>query len=159
MSSSPPGVSTSSSSISSTIRRRDPAILAWANGLLQTHSSHRAIVVTHYIASPDPASFSTQGQAIYDALKGNPNLFLMLGGHLDTAGRRQDIFNGNTVHTLVSDFQTRANGGNGWLRVMEFSPASNTIHVMTYSPSLNQWKPVPPMISLWRMTWGVRDSG
>jgi hypothetical protein len=74
-------------------------------------------------------------------LKGNPNLFLMLCGHVSPPeGQRQDTFNGRTVYSLLSDYQTRVNGGNGWLRIMEFSPANNVIRVKTYSPWLNQFE-------------------
>ena len=40
----------------------------------------------------------------------------------------------------MSDYQGRANGGDGWLRIMEFSPANNQIRVRTYSLSLNQFE-------------------
>lgn len=119
----------------------NPAVLAWADNLLKTHVNRRAIIVSHYLTEGEnPAPFGAQGQAIYDALKGNANLFLMLAGHRPEEGRRTDIFNGNTVHTLMSDYQGRANGGDGWLRIMEFSPANNQIRVRTYSPTLNQFE-------------------
>jgi hypothetical protein len=120
----------------------NPAVLAWANGLLQTYSDRRAIVVSHFIINAgNPGTFGAQGQAIYNALKGNPNLFLMLSGHVSPPeGQRQDTFNGHTVTTLMSDYQSRTNGGNGWLRIMEFSPANNQIRVQTYSPTLNQFE-------------------
>jgi hypothetical protein len=38
----------------------------------------------------------------------------------------------------MSDYQGRTNGGNGWLRLMQFSPSNNVIHVSTYSPWLDQ---------------------
>jgi hypothetical protein len=119
----------------------DPAVLAWADNLLKTHVNRRAIIVSHYLTEGgNPAPFGAQGQAIYDTLKGNANLFLMLAGHRPEEGRRTDILNGNTVHTLMSDYQGRANGGDGWLRTLEFSPANNQIRVRTYSPSLNQFE-------------------
>src|SRR5262249_35092388 len=51
-----------------------------------------------------------------------------------------DTFNGNTIHTVMSDYQSRTNGGNGWTRIMEFSPANNVIRVRTYSPWLDQFE-------------------
>jgi hypothetical protein len=46
------------------------AVLAWANGLLQTHGNRRGIIVSHWIMNNGTGgSFSAQGQAIYDALK------------------------------------------------------------------------------------------
>ena len=119
----------------------DPAVLAWADGLLTTYANRRAIVISHsIIGTGNPAGFGSQGQAIYDALKSHANLFLMLGGHVPGEGRRQDTFSGHTVYTLLSDYQGRTNGGNGWLRIMQFSPANNVIRVRTYSPWLSQYE-------------------
>jgi hypothetical protein len=119
----------------------DPLVLDWADTLLQTYPNRRAIVVSHYIGRPTtPSTFGPQGLAIYDALKGNPNLFLMLSGHVDGEGSRQDNFNGRIVNTLVSDFQFRTNGGSGWMRIMEFSPSNSLIHVSTYSPYFKQFE-------------------
>ena len=113
----------------------DQAVLDWADGLLTTYSNKRAIVVTHHVlGTGNPGSFGSQGQDIYDALKDNSNLFLMLGGHVGGEGQRTDVFNNNTVHSLLSDYQGRSNGGHGLLRIMEFVPASNMINVKTYSP-------------------------
>jgi len=119
----------------------DAAVLAWADGLLTTYANRRAIVATHYVTDTgNPAPFSPQAQAIYDALKGHDNLFLMLGGHIWGEGRRQDTFQGRTVHSLLADYQGGAKGGNGYLRIMEFSPANNVIRVRTYSPWLDLYE-------------------
>jgi concanavalin A-like lectin/glucanase superfamily protein/fibronectin type III domain protein len=117
----------------------DQAILDWGDQLLTTYSNRRAIVLSHHLCGVgNPADFSPQGQAIYTALKGHPSLFLMLAGHVPGEGRRQDTFNGVTINTVMSDYQGRTNGGDGWIRIMTFSPANNTIEVETYSPWLNQ---------------------
>jgi hypothetical protein len=117
------------------------AIMSWANALLQTNNSRRAIIVTHDLLTYT-STFSTDGSTIYNALKGNPNLFLMLGGHLDDEGRRQDLgTDGHTIYSLRSDYQvTRTNGGNGFLRLLTFSPDSNKINVFTYSPSADLYE-------------------
>lgn len=120
----------------------NPALLSWADGLLKTYSDRRAIVVSHWLINAgNPASFSAQGRATYEALKTNANLFLMLCGHVpQDEGQRQDTFNGHTVFSLMSDYQGRANGGDGWLRLLEFSPSNNVIRVRTYSPTLDQFE-------------------
>jgi hypothetical protein len=64
----------------------------------------------------------------------------MLCGHIHDEARRSDTYNGNTVHTLLADFQERINGGDGWLRILEFSPSNNEIRVMTYSPWLDSYE-------------------
>src|SRR5258706_2043209 len=116
------------------------SVLAWANGLLQTYSNRRGIVVSHYLINNGfNASWSGQGQATYNALSGNPNLFLMLCGHFTPPeGQRADVSNGNRVYTFLSDYQESGFGGDGWLRILTFLPASDQIHVQTYSPYTNR---------------------
>ncbi len=121
-------------------------LLAWANAVLATNAWRRAIAVTHYMGTAaTPSTLSAQGAAIYNALKANPNLFLLLGGHVcgsngEGEGSRSDTYNGNTVHTLISDYQCRTNGGNGIMRIMEFSPSNNVVTVQTYSPWTGEYE-------------------
>lgn len=49
-------------------------------------------------------------------------------------------FTGDTVYSWMADYQSRSNGGDGWMRIMRFSPSTNTISVKTYSPTLNQYE-------------------
>jgi Cep192 domain 4/Purple acid Phosphatase, N-terminal domain/Calcineurin-like phosphoesterase len=117
-------------------------VLTWANGVLHQYPTRHAILVSHYILNNgNPATFGTQGQALFNALKSNPNLFMTLSGHIGYPGegQRTDTVSGNTIQSVMSDFQDRANGGSGWLRIMTFSPANNRISVQTYSPVLNQY--------------------
>lgn len=104
-------------------------VLVWANGILAANSNRRAIVVSHNLLDDD-STFSTQGGMIYDALKANPNLFLMLGGHLDYSKQRKD---GN-VYSLRADFQTYLDQQSGYLREMRFSPIDDKIYITTTSP-------------------------
>ncbi|MDC0624281.1 metallophosphoesterase [Alphaproteobacteria bacterium] len=122
--------------------------IKWGENLLQTYSRHRAIVVSHYILANDANdSFSQQGQNIYNALKDNPNLFLMLSGHEQGENMRTDIYNKESgtynddyrIYSLLADFTNR-NGGNGWLRILQFSPTNNEIRIKTYSPLLDKWE-------------------
>jgi hypothetical protein len=128
------------------------ARLTWANNVLQTYSNRRAIVVSHWLLNDD-ASFGFQGANIYDALKGNTNLFLMLCGHISGWTRTSNVFNGNTIWTVLSDYQSldslnldstfastlgnSSDNGDGWLRIYTFSPSNNVIHAQTYSPFLS----------------------
>ncbi|MFD0893238.1 metallophosphoesterase [Luteolibacter ambystomatis] len=119
----------------------DAEDMAWADALLKQYPNRRAIIITHYMVDVgNPAPFSAMGQAIYNALKGNPNLMLMYGGHIHGEGRRTDTYQGRTVHSVLADYQGRTRGGDGWLRILEFSPANNRIHTRTYSPTLNQFE-------------------
>lgn len=119
----------------------DPAVLEWASGLLANHPQRKAIVLAHHTMNPgEQGPFSADGAAIYNALRHHPNLMLILGGHITGEGWRVDRFNGNTVYSFVQDFQYDANGGDGWLRLLTFSPRRNEIQIRTYSPWLDRWR-------------------
>ena len=114
------------------------AELDWADAQLKEYSDRRAIVVSHSILNNDN---SWSYRAVYDALKDNPNLFLMLCGHrhspTDGAARRTETGDyGNTIYILMADYQEYPSGGSGYLRSMRFSPTNNKIYVETYSPWL-----------------------
>jgi hypothetical protein len=114
------------------------SVIAWADGLLQTHSDRRGIVVTHCLLATN-GTWLGPGQEIYDTLKDNPNLFMILGGHMHGEALRTDEYQGRQVYSLLADYQDLPSGGDGWLRIMEFQPASDRIRVLTYSPTLDQY--------------------
>ena len=117
------------------------AVLDWADALLKANSDRRAIVGSHYIMEVgENAAMSSEGLAIYDALKDNPNLFLMLCGHMHGEGKRYDDFEGRRVWTLIADYQDVDSGVGGWLRLLRFSPANNKIYVQTYSPTTGNYR-------------------
>ncbi|MDA0244872.1 MAG: DNRLRE domain-containing protein [Chloroflexi bacterium] len=117
----------------------DPIVLDWAEDILAQHQDRRAIITSHYILNTD-ASFSNQGQLIYDRFKHHPNVFLMLSGHEKREAYRTDTFAGRTIHSIMANYQSDPNGGNGWLRLMRFNPATDTVNVETYSPTLGQYE-------------------
>jgi hypothetical protein len=117
------------------------AVLDWADALLKSNLTKRGILINHSLMYPGiQGSFTNPGQAIYDALKDNPNLFMMVCGHEFGSGYRTDTYSGHTIYTMIADYQNESNGGNGWLRIAEFDPPNNLIHMTTYSPTLNSWK-------------------
>jgi len=58
-------------------------VLNWADEILQSHSDRRAILTSHSIIDGD-GEWLNEGENIYEALKDNSNLFLMLCGHVHT---------------------------------------------------------------------------
>ena len=128
-------------------------VLVWANSILSTpvNADKRAIVVTHDLLDNN-SNFTAQGGAIYNALKGNPNLFLMLGGHLDGSRQRTDIYNGHTVYSLRSDYQFVDSQQSGYLRILRFSPANDLIYVTTYST--NQLKYLTDATNQFNLPYG-----
>ena len=112
------------------------AVLGWAGSLLEDDVSRRGIVVCHN-ALDSSGAFSAVGQAIYNALRDNPNWFLMLAGHAGEA-RRTDLGSDNhPIYSLMADYEGYPDGGDGYIRLMEFQPGANQIQVSTYSPTVN----------------------
>jgi 3',5'-cyclic AMP phosphodiesterase CpdA len=115
------------------------ALDEWSYGVLKTNARRRAIVVSHDLLAVN-GDWDVHGRAIYNNLRGCTNLFLMLSGHNHGEARRADAFAGHTIQTCLSDYQSLTNGGNGFLRLYQFSPAHNVIRVKTYSPWINQYQ-------------------
>ena len=66
---------------------------------------------------------------------------MVINGHYPGEGRRTDLNNcGQPVHQVLMDYQSRANGGDGWLRYFTFKPSENKIYAYTYSPTLIQFE-------------------
>jgi len=116
-------------------------VLAWANATISNYPNRRVIVVTHDYLGTD-GSRSTNGEAIWQKfVKPHADqIFLVLGGHATAEARRTDIVDGHVVYQLLADYQSRSNGGNGWLRILRFSPVEDKIYVKTYSPYLNSYE-------------------
>lgn len=117
---------------------------AWANKVLKDNASRKAIVVSHSILHFNPtkgtntpqAPFNAEGKAIYEGLKDNANLFMMLSGHVGDNGEgyRTEVYNGHTVKAFLSDYQSRPDGGHGLMRLYKFSVKKNELSVRTFSP-------------------------
>jgi uncharacterized repeat protein (TIGR02543 family) len=112
--------------------------IAWADSLLAAYPGRRGIVVSHYILNTN-GSWGGQGQTIYNTLRDNPNLDFMLCGHMHGEAMRTEVYNGDTTYVILADYQDIANGGNGWLRIMEFQPVQNRVRVLTYSPYIDEY--------------------
>src|SRR6185503_14920918 len=94
-------------------------------------------IVFHLEWDDGNCSWPSNGSVPTGTLNTCQNVFLILGGHLDQANHRVDLASdGHPIYTVVSDFQSRPNGGNGWLRIMTFDPTADTIHIETYSPTI-----------------------
>lgn len=118
---------------------REAPVLAWARSIFQQHPDAFGIVNSHAIVTP-AGKFSPAGQSMYDAVKDVANVHLMTNGHYTGESHRSDTFEDHTVHSMLADYQGRENGGNGWLRIWELSPANDELTVRTYSPSLKKFE-------------------
>lgn len=116
----------------------DPAVLDWARSIFEAHPDAFGILNTHYILGAS-GSFGAQGQAIYDALRATDNVQLLTCGHVSAESRRTDVHQGNVIHSMLADYQGDGDGGSGFMRIWEFSPANDELTVRSYSPSRDEW--------------------
>ncbi len=118
-------------------------ILFWASNVIDQYPSRRVIVSTHdYVHGYYFNSRSGIGENMWKKLV-EPHadqIFLVLSGHYENEVRITSSVDGNFVHQLLSDYQDRSNGGNGWLRIIEFFPKIEEISIKTYSPYLNKYE-------------------
>jgi hypothetical protein len=121
--------------------------LNWANQLLQAHPNRRAIISTHAFLNasgsrPTSPVYQTNGNSAEEIwqqlIRPNCNVFMVLSGHYPGEARRTDLNDcGKPVYQVLQDYQSRPNGGDGWLRYFTFHPEENKIHAYTYSPTRN----------------------
>lgn len=131
--------------------------IAWASGVLARHPKLPAIVTTHAYLNPKsktrptaawgkkkPKPRGNSAQAIWTKLiSPNPQIFMVLNGHYARPPEfHQTSTNkaGRKVIEVVADYQSRPNGGDGWLRLIRFDPEEGKIRFTTYSPSLKKFE-------------------
>ncbi len=92
------------------------------------------IVSTHdYV---DGSGKSVTGKYMWEKfVRDNPMVFMVLNGHTHTeyALVNHDASN-RPVFQMLSDYQDRANAGNGLMRLITVEPAAGKIQVKTFSP-------------------------
>ncbi|MCU1438900.1 MAG: domain containing protein [Naasia sp.] len=124
--------------------------LDWGRKVLAAHPDRIAILVTHSFVTPQGTRRAT-AQRTPDGtspevmwsqfVSQQCSIALVLSGHEHTSAiaeaRRSDANRcGQQVPQILSDYQERANGGDGWLRYYTIDPRAGTLAAKTYSPTL-----------------------
>jgi len=112
----------------------------WINSVLHAHPDHVAILLFHsYINAT--GDLSHQGISLHNLVSKNPNVRLVLSGHLRGNGFRAEEFDDDvdgkvdrTVNAMLYNYQGYDHNSSGQLRVLQFDTATRNIHVYTYSP-------------------------
>jgi len=119
--------------------------ICWANEIIQNHPRHRVIIVTHCYqgkGGDHQMNCATEyniagsgGHILWDELVSrHNNIFLVLCGHISDAEKNTRTgLAGNTVHEILTDYQSEDPGGNGWMRTLKFIPKENSIEVRSFS--------------------------
>lgn len=135
-------------------------VLEWARSVItnKKYEKDKVIFMTHSFITEREAKRTDNepykitprnwGQQVWDKLIYTlPNVNLVVCGHYGKPGDFQDAVGyrvdknvaGKEVHQMMFNVQIlgggwEGNGGDGWLRILEFLPDGKTIHVKTYSP-------------------------
>lgn len=122
--------------------------IAWGNQVLAEYPDRKAIVSTHgYLRAnalhlkncQNKSDGDINGAQMWNQLvKKNPNVFMVLAGHIPGIARL-DGLEDRVVYQLLSDYQNFPMGGSGYLRIMTFEPQHDMIRVRTYSPYLDEF--------------------
>lgn len=128
-----------------------PAELTWAQSIINAHPGFPTIVTTHsYLndgtrsrttTSTDTGPSSSGEEVFQQFVRPNPQIFMVLNGHFSGEYHRT-VMNGagTAVFEMVADYQSRDEGGQGFLRLITFDPDANRIQVRSYSPVLDQFE-------------------
>ena len=135
-------------------------VLNWAKDLISqpSYKEHKVIFMTHSFLKERTAERIQEetysiiprnwGEAIWQKLiKPSENIFMVICGHTGKPGDFEDSVayrvdknsSGKDVHQMMFNVQIlgggwEGNGGDGWLRILEFLPDGKTIKIRTYSP-------------------------
>jgi hypothetical protein len=135
------------------------AILQWTKEVAARaqYRQHIALIITHSYLNSTGERIVKENYAVADASYGETiwkevvqpaaNIRFVFSGHIgnsdahkDQVGYRLDTNRVNKqVHQVVFNAQREGggwhgNGGDGWLRILEFLPDKKTIQVYTFSP-------------------------
>lgn len=122
--------------------------IAWAQAVVDTHVGLPTVVTTHmYFASHGNrrAAKSHCNDAGNSAamlwrrfIRKNSQVFLVLSGHWSAeAHLRSKNETGGDVAQLMANYQSRRNGGNGFLQLVTIDPIGSHVTVRTLSPTLH----------------------
>jgi hypothetical protein len=128
---------------------RETAPIQWAQSVIDAHPNTPVIFSTHEHIDDSPPGRSAVGEALWNQfIRHNDQIFLALNGHFHSVGGTNDgeyhqvsMNDANRpVFEVLQDFQDYPNGGDGWLRLINFDIPNNQIAFETYSPVLNQFQ-------------------
>lgn len=142
-------------------------VIRWANEIADKYADREAILITHAYMYFDETRYDwatrgtsqnwnphasamakttnddvNDGEQLWQKLVSkHENFILTLNGHVLNDGLARLATatpGGRDVHQMLVNFQMKPNGGDGWLRLLEFKADGRTMDVVDYSPVLNR---------------------
>jgi hypothetical protein len=116
--------------------------IQWANQVLSAHPQRAAVLCTHsYIGTNN--KLTTEGSRLFQqVVKPNPNVKLVLCGHKRGEGMlKQEIAQEDgtqrIVYAMLANYQSKAKGGGGRMRIIEVDPLTDIFTFYTFSPVMD----------------------
>ena len=127
------------------LRYTGVGVIDWARAVIAANPGLPVIISTH--AYLDVGGRNSFGSMLWTQfIQAEPQIFMVLNGHFleptspaGDAEFSQISMNeaGLPVIEMLANYQQRANGGNGWLRIIEVDRAASLVRFSTYSPTLD----------------------
>lgn len=118
----------------------------WMNSVLSEHSDRIAFLMFHEYLNAEGTRTAIGDEIFNRVVLKNPNVRMVLCGHNYNATRLVEYIDDDgdgkedrTVYQLMANYQNLTNGGNGYMRFLEFDIEDGTISQRTYSPYLNDF--------------------
>lgn len=122
----------------------DEEELSWADMVAGRYPDRFTILTTHGYLDLNGGRNVNYCNADYiweNLVSKNPNIRLVLSGHMHGEAKRYDENDyGVLVPQILADYQDRAMGGTGWLRILKFRPEGGKIDFYTYTPYLDRYE-------------------
>ncbi len=115
--------------------------LQWAQSVIDAHPNIPTILSTHEYTQASGSRSSAGENVFVNLVNPNDQIFLVLSGHIIGEGAQTATnMAGNPVFEVLADYQHRNNGGDGWLRLIEFDEQNDQLNFRTYSPTLDRFE-------------------
>ena len=118
--------------------------LKWIDQVLRHYSERNVVLAVHnYLDHEGERTYN--GKQIFNKIvKRHENIKLVLAGHIPGASRHTAEIpvkgkkgKVRKVYEMLADYQSGPEGGQGYMRMLQFDPAQARLNVKTYSPYLD----------------------
>ncbi|HSJ37798.1 MAG TPA: metallophosphoesterase, partial [Planococcus sp. (in: firmicutes)] len=122
---------------------QDEETVNWANAMFAKHSDKNGILAMHEYYDPGNFGTGVDKDIFARIVTPSENVKMVLSGHYTGSRHRvKNVTNSDgsnrTVLEVLSNYQGRP-GADGYLKLMTFDPATDTVDFDTYSPYLDDY--------------------
>ncbi|WP_052702858.1 S-layer homology domain-containing protein [Paenibacillus beijingensis] len=118
----------------------------WMQKVVSEHPDRKAILCFHEYMLVSNNRAPIAEKVFERVVKPNKNVIAALSGHYHDAETLIDKIDDDgdgvpdrEVYQMLADYQGAPEGGLGYIRLMQFDPQTNKIHMKSYSPYLNDY--------------------